>query len=110
MGWRRKGKVTSVTDQPSAEVPLTEDKLPIPKKAPDTGPKRITLPDGTVREYLDTGTVRTTYRDGTVEEDDPLMGRSVILPGRPNRRGLDIRPGAEGWERQRGFDRPFRGY
>jgi hypothetical protein len=65
MAWRRKSK------------------KPAPIKAPPApaadGPRRTTLPDG------------------TVIEDSAAMGRSVIVPGTPARVGLDIRPDAPAW-------------
>jgi hypothetical protein len=58
-------------------------KAPLPKAPPpppvDQGPRRTTLPDG------------------TIIEESAATGRSVILPAGPARRGLDVRPSAPGW-------------
>jgi hypothetical protein len=46
--------------------------------------------------------------DGVVIEDG-AMGRSVLLPAAPARRGLDISAGAPGWEGRTEFRRLLRG-
>jgi predicted phage terminase large subunit-like protein len=43
---------------------------------------------------------RVVRPDGTVLEEVPGMGTQVTYPGTPARQGLDIRPGAAGWERR----------
>ncbi len=104
MAYRRKKKLTPEVSPVEGALPQPQPVTP-PGTPPETGAKRITFPDGTVREYLDTGTVRTIHTDGTVTEDDPLYGWSVILSGKPTRKGLNIRPEAPGWkaEGSRGF-------
>jgi hypothetical protein len=43
------------------------------------------------------GPVQTLLPDGTVEEISAAMGRSVLLPAGPSRRGVDASTGAVGW-------------
>ncbi len=69
MGWRRKRKATGSAS--GDEVPPTERTLPAPVTPPDQRQRRE-LPDG------------------TIEETCPLMGYSLVMPGTPRRRGIDL--------------------
>jgi hypothetical protein len=70
MAWRRKQKIKA--------APAENAKAP-PPPPPDQGPVRTVLPDGTIEEW------------------SAATGRSVIIPARPAKPGLDLRPAALGW-------------
>jgi hypothetical protein len=70
-------------------------KAPTPPQAktppPEDGPRQVLLPDGTIEEW------------------SAATGRSVIVPGTPALKGLDVRDGAPGWEGQGGLRRRLGG-
>jgi hypothetical protein len=49
---------------------------------------------------LPPGPRRVVRPDGTIVEEVPGMGTQTTYPGKPAREGLDISPGAAGWERR----------
>jgi hypothetical protein len=47
--------------------------------------------------------------DGVIEETT-VMGRTFTIPAEPRRQGIDVSPGAEGWEPLRTFLSRRRGW
>jgi hypothetical protein len=82
---RRKKKAKAATAEKTGAPPVAKV-LPLPP-----GPCRRQLPDG------------------TVEEVSAATGRSILVPADPRPLGLDLRAGASGWERWRGFLARLRG-